>query len=76
MKVERLTYEEPRWLTPADWAVKELRDAGCTRYGHDGRYVGEESKITDFSRGEEMIVAAEPTGFTPEQAAAIADELD
>ncbi|MEO3852591.1 hypothetical protein ABGB09_34075 [Streptomyces sp. B8F3] len=75
-EIERLVYEKPHWLTPADWVVKELRNAGCTRYNNHDRYVGEQPKITDFSRGEEMTVTADLVGFTQEQAAAIASELN
>ncbi|MFD9867480.1 hypothetical protein ACFXI8_23650 [Streptomyces niveus] len=50
----------------AEWAVRELQNAGCTR-DISGGYVTEEPKITDFSRGEEMTATAELVGFTAAQ---------
>ncbi|WP_432040858.1 hypothetical protein [Streptomyces chartreusis] len=68
IEVERLTYEEPHWQTPAEWTADVLRDAGCTQHNFGDRYVTEEPKITDFRRGEEMTAIAELDGFTGAQA--------
>lgn len=75
-EVERLAYESEDWRMPVEWAAEELRNAGCTRHNWGPRFMTEEPKITDFSRGEEMTATAELDGFTTEQLHAIISDLN
>lgn len=74
--VAPLNWDADDWRTPAEWAADELRDAGCTRHNWGPRFVTEEPKITDFSRGEEMTATAVLDGFTDAQIQAIISDLN
>lgn len=71
VRTEPLTYDTDDWRTPVEWAAEELANAGCTRHNWGPRFMAEEPKITDYSRGEEMEAMAELHGFTDDETAQI-----